>query len=189
VSRHGPQAFLHSVAVSPDGRTAYLSYWDLGAILLDVSDPVAPRFLGHFAEPETAEGNAHSVSTARGGQLVLVADETFAAPWGALRLVDVRDPARPVQVGTFDTPNSSAGAPGNWYSIHHPLVDDRDPTRAYLAWYADGVRVVDISDPTAPVELAHWAPPADPLVWNATPMGDLLLVADIDSGLHILRRP
>jgi hypothetical protein len=186
-----PQAFLHSVALSPDGRTAYLSYWDLGVVLLDVSDPTSPRLLGRFAEPMAAEGNTHSVSIAHGGSLALVADETFAPPWGRLRLVDVRDPANPVQVGTYDTPNSAADTPGGpevWYGIHNPLVDDRDPSRAYLAWYADGVRLVDVSDASAPVELANWVPPRDPLVWSVATMDDLLLVGDVNGGLYILRR-
>src|SRR5438477_9681463 len=41
-----PQAFLHSVTLSPDGRTAYLSSWDQGVMMLDVSEPNAPRWLG-----------------------------------------------------------------------------------------------------------------------------------------------
>jgi hypothetical protein len=186
-----PQAFLHSVAVSPDGRTAYLSYWDLGVVLLDVSDPASPRFLGHFAEPMAAEGNTHSVSIAQGGGLALVADETFAPPWGRLRLVDVRDPANPVQVGTFDTPNGAAGTVGGpdvWFGIHNPLVDDRDPNRAYLAWYADGVRLVDVADPSAPVEVASWVPPQSPMVWSVACMDELLLVGDVNGGLYILQR-
>src|SRR5918911_4650589 len=47
-----PQAALHSVALSPDGQTAYLSYWDLGVIILDVSEPDSPRWVGRFAEPQ-----------------------------------------------------------------------------------------------------------------------------------------
>ena len=185
-----PQAFLHSVALSPDGLTAYLSYWDLGVIILDVSEPNAPRWLGRFAEPLAAEGNAHSVSIAHDGKLALVADETFGPPWGRLRLVDVQDPANPVQVGSFDTPESAAGTPGGQYAytLHNPLVDNRDPNRAYLAWYADGVRLVDISDAAHPVELTTWIPPHGGMIWNVSFMGDLLLAGDINNGLFILRR-
>lgn len=183
-----PQAFLHSVALSADGRTAYLSYWDLGVIILDVTDPTTARWLGRFVEPARAEGNTHSVSIA--GKLALVADETFGPPWGHLRLVDVQDPSSPVQVGAFETPDSAAGTSGEQfaYTIHNPLADDRDPNRAYLAWYADGVRLVDISDASQPVELASWVPPQAPMVWNVAFMGDLLLVGDINNGLVILRR-
>jgi hypothetical protein len=184
------QAFLHSVALSPDGRTAYLSYWDLGMIMLDVSEPNSPRWLGRFVEPQEAEGNTHSVALAHDGRLALVADETFKQPWGRLRLVDVQDPANPVQVGSFDTPDSAAGTEGGQYaySIHNPLTDDRDPNRAYLAWYADGVRLLDISDASSPVEVASWVPPQYPFVWNVSFMGDLVLVGDVNNGVFVLRR-
>jgi hypothetical protein len=184
-----PQVFLHSVALSLDGRTAYLSYWDLGVIMLDVSEPNAPRWLGRFAEPAAAEGNTHSVSLAHDGKLALVADETTDPPWGRLRLVDVQDPANPVQVGLFDTANSAAGTPGEAYAytIHNPLADNRDPNRAYVAWYADGVRLLDVSDASHPVELASWVP-HDGMIWNVAFMGDLLLAGDINNGLYILRR-
>jgi hypothetical protein len=185
-----PLAALHSVALSPDGRTAYLSYWDLGMIVLDVSEPNLPRWLGRFAEPQAAEGNTHSISIAHDGKLALVADETFGPPWGRLRLVDVQDPANPVQVGLFDTPESAAGTPGEQYAftIHNPRVDDRDPTRAYLAWYADGIRLLDISDASRPVEIATWIPPRGGMIWNVAFMGDLLLAGDINHGLWVLRR-
>lgn len=185
-----PQAFLHSVALSPDGRTAYLSYWDLGMVMLDVSEPSAPRLLGRFVEPQAAEGNTHSVALAHDGRLALVADETFGPPWGRLRLVDVQDPANPVQVGSFDTPDSAAGTPGEQYAytIHNPLTDDRNTNRAYLAWYSDGVRLLDVSDAARPVEVANWIPPRGGMVWNVAFMGDLLLVGDINDGLFVLRR-
>jgi hypothetical protein len=185
-----PQAFLHSVALSADGRTAYLSYWDLGLIVLDVSEPNAPRWIGRFAEPSSAEGNTHSVALAHDGKLALVADETFGPPWGRLRLVDIQDPTNPVQVGSFDTADSAAGTPGEQYAytIHNPLADDRDPNRAYLAWYGDGVRVLDISDAGHPVEVAAWVPPRGGMIWNVSFMGDLLLAGDINNGLYILRR-
>ena len=185
-----PEAFLHSVALSADGQTAYLSYWDLGVIILDVSDPTAPRWLGWFAEPQSAEGNTHSVSLAHDGKLALVGDETFGPPWGNLRLLDVQDPADPVEVGIFETPDSASSAPGEQYAytIHNPLADDRNPNRAYLAWYADGVRLLDISDASRPVELFSWVPPWGAMVWNVSFMGELLLAGDVNNGLYILRR-
>jgi len=44
------------------------------------------------------------------GKIALVADETFAPPWGFLRFVDISDLAAPVQVGTFQTADGAAGA-------------------------------------------------------------------------------
>jgi len=185
-----PDAYLHSVALGPDGRTAYLSYWDLGVIILDVSEPEAPRFVGRFVEPLTDEGNTHSVGLTHDGKLMLVADETFGPPWGGLRLVDVSDPTLPSQVGAYLTPDAAAGRRGEVYaySAHNPLVDDRSPTHLYMAWYADGVRLLDIGDPSQPAELAAWQPPRNGMIWNVAFMGDLLLAGDIENGLWLLSR-
>lgn len=53
--------FGHSARASADGRTAYVSYWDLGVVALDISDPTEPTFVRHMVFPADAEGNAHSV--------------------------------------------------------------------------------------------------------------------------------
>ncbi len=53
--------FGHSARASADGQTAYVSYWDLGVVTLDISDPASPTFVGHTVFPADAEGNAHSV--------------------------------------------------------------------------------------------------------------------------------
>jgi len=185
-----PQAFGHSVTVSADGRTAYVSYWDQGVFVVDVSNPTVPTLLGHFSEPASSEGNTHSISLAHQDKLALVGDETFGPPWGRLRLVDVQDPTHPVQVGSFDSPNAAAGTAGAQYAytLHNPLADDRDPNRAYLAWYADGVRVIDVSDASNPIEVGSWVPSNQPMVWNVAFLGDVLLVSDVNSGLYLLRR-
>jgi hypothetical protein len=53
--------FGHSARASADGKTAYVSYWDLGVVTLDISDPTSPTFVGYTNFPADAEGNAHSV--------------------------------------------------------------------------------------------------------------------------------
>ncbi len=71
------RTLLHSVRARHDGRIAYLSYWDAGVVLLDISDPARPRYLGRAAFPPGDEGNAHSVAEARGGALIVQADEVL----------------------------------------------------------------------------------------------------------------
>src|SRR5207237_5128493 len=105
-----------------------------------------------------------------------------APPRARLLLFDVQQPSDPVQVGVFETANNAAGTPGEQYaySIHNPHTDDVDPNRAYLSWYADGVRVLDVSDAARPIEVNAWVPPRDPMVWNVALMGNLVLVGDIN---------
>jgi hypothetical protein len=184
------RALLHSVTVSPDQHTAYLSYWDLGLFVLDLADLSAPRVLGRFVEPLEADGNTHSVALAP-GNVALVADETFEPPWGLLHVVDMSDPTAPTEIGTWQTPHGANGAPAGaerWYSIHNPYLDPLDPHRAFMAWYSDGVRLLDISNPRAPTELDSWVPPQDAFVWSVAFLNDLVLVGDVHTGLYVLHR-
>jgi hypothetical protein len=112
--------------------------------------------------------------------------------WGFVRIFDIKDPANPVQLSTFATPNTNNEAvatEGTW-SVHNPEV--RGNT-IYASWYSDGVRVIDISQPSAPREIGFWvgagAPDAAPPVniWSVVPHGDLLLVSDRNFGLYVLK--
>jgi len=75
----GPSVFLHDVWVQ-DG-IAYLSYWDAGLVLLDVSDPTNPAFLGDSTYPNPdlsglpPEGNGHVAVPSADGSLVIFGDE------------------------------------------------------------------------------------------------------------------
>ena len=86
--------------------------------------------------------------------------------------------------------------------IHNPLVVGTD---VYISWYTDGVRVVDASNPTAPVEVANFVPPAgkQPIkpsqrnvltnttqIWGVVvdPETGLVYGSDMNTGLWILRR-
>jgi hypothetical protein len=73
------RTLVHSVRARHDGMVAYLSYWDAGVVMLDISDPARPRYLGRTAFPPSDEGNAHSVAEARGGGLIVEADEVLDA--------------------------------------------------------------------------------------------------------------
>jgi hypothetical protein len=113
--------------------------------------------------------------------------------WGYLRFFDMEDPANPKQLSTFateNTNNEAVASGGTWRSVHNPEVWG---DTLYASWFGDGVRVIDISDPSSPRELGSWsgegaspdAPPVD--IWSAVPHGDLLLVSDRNYGLYILR--
>jgi hypothetical protein len=73
----------------------------------------------------------------------------------------------------------------------------------YVSWYSDGVRVVDLSDPGRPQEVASFVPPPSPprqiaataqngrrdmpVVWGVYPWKDLVLASDMNSGLWVFR--
>lgn len=195
----GQSFFDHSAFTNRDGTVAILSYWDAGAIFLDISNPATPTFMGRTIYPPGSDGDTHSVWLARGETFLLTADEDFDlrdGTWGFLRIWNIEDPTNPVEIGRFATPNTTIVPPPRpgFFSIHNPVVRGRT---AYLSWYSDGVRVVDISRPTRPREIASFVPPdvADPfgffptapLVWGVVVHRGLVLASDINAGLYVLR--
>lgn len=92
------QIFDHSARASADGRRAYLSYWDAGEIVLDISDPTAPQLLSWIRYPPGEEGETHSVAEAQGGNELLIADESgiFGPPRGLHLRVDAPDGQRQI---------------------------------------------------------------------------------------------
>ena len=124
-------------------------------------------------------------------EVVTASATTEFVGWGFLRFFDMRDPAHPVQIGTFATDNSldpSVASEGSW-SVHNPEVVGNT---LYASWYSDGVRILDISQPARPREIGFWAgegapdhaPPVN--IWGVLPHRDLILASDRNHGLYIL---
>ena len=201
----------HSVEPSADGRRAFVAYWDSGFIELDVSDPANPVSVARAAYGPSADGDAHSSNFDEARKLLFSADEDFAKScgpatekgFGYLRVWDWSAPEGPLQIGSYKTPNSSGTRDVNAgdYSIHNPLLVGSD---IYASWYTDGIRVIDVSNPAAPRETAHFVPPSqnNPVkpsqrgtltnaaeVWGVArdPVTGLIYASDMNSGLWILR--
>ena len=186
-----PGVFNHDVWANKQGTVAYVSYWDAGLILLDISDPTSPTLIGRGVELATFggdEGNAHNAVPARGGKLVLVGDEDFTeGPWGFLRIFDTSDPSNPVEIGAFAT-DRALTASGCCFSIHNVVVKGN---MAFISWYTEGIRVIDFSKPDAPREIASFSVPFEEgftLFWGVDVERNLIFGSDIFTGLYILKR-
>ena len=209
---HAP---VHSVAVSEDGRSAYISLWTGGLVVADVADFAAGR-AGPMVRPltpagsayRTPPGNVHSAVPLEGGTRVLVTDERYPAPFGAgcpfgpAHVVDLRDPAHPVVVAILAVPENDpvacAAAPRGTWTSHNPTLTAH---LAFITWYSAGLQVFDLTEPTQPLHLAELRPsggsPAqrdlqlgvtDSLAWSYPVIfGGLVYIADINQGLLVLR--
>ena len=75
--------FLHDVTVSADGTMAYLSHWDAGLILLDISDVSDPELVSVALDPEEGsldgEVNSHAAWPSEDGTVVVETEEDFDA--------------------------------------------------------------------------------------------------------------
>lgn len=177
---------------------AYVSYWDAGLVLLDVSDPTDPILLSQTQYDADEEGNTHVAVPVRGGKYVVTGDEDITAgPYGFMRIFDTKDPTDPVQVATFSTLNTEVfpQVDDGYFSMHNVVAKGN---RLYASWYGDGLRVIDISKPAQPREIGSFVPPAveDPQgffptaanVWGVYLHKDLILLTDINSGLYVLKQ-
>jgi hypothetical protein len=90
---------------------------------------------------------------------------------GRLGVIDVSNPASPVELGALDTP-------GNAHDVE--VVGDL----AYVADGSSGLRVIDVSNPAFPMELGALA--TSHFAGDVEVVGDLAYVADGSSGLRII---
>jgi hypothetical protein len=200
------QNLVHSVITNRAGTRAYLSYWDLGTVILDISDPRRPRYLGRTRFEPGEVGNAHSAALTRDETLLI---ETHETPGGTPTLVDISNPAAPVRLSELELPAPLVrqGRRGQDFdrlsgldlsdSVHDPKILGR---RAFFSWYRQGVVAADISDPRQPRVVARFLPPAsrDPeallcpgdscrAVWGVYVTPRYVLASDLVSGLLVLR--
>jgi len=196
--RAGKRAvFVHSVRVNAPATRAYLSYWDLGTVILDISNPAHPRYLGRTTD---TQGFAHSTAITPNGKVLI---ETHETNGGRPSFWDISKPTRPRLLSVFKPPARLAaaarnrGAAGFTLGVHDPKIIG---TRAYFSWYALGVLVVDISNPRHPRFVAQFLPPAsrDPdnefcarsscsYTWGVYPTRTYVAAADMVGGLWTFR--
>ncbi|MBV8757985.1 MAG: hypothetical protein JO257_11935 [Deltaproteobacteria bacterium] len=202
---------LHSVSISPDGKTAYLSHQTAGLWLADVSDPAMPHMITTQGLDWAPPGmGPHSAVKAPGRDLLVVTEEIYpmpygaGCPWGHLRTVDIRDPMAPVVVGEFALPEQDPARCASYPALTAFTAHNATVTHdlALVTWYAGGLQAIDVSDPTAPAQLAELRP--DPIasvakedpglsgnhveMWSY-PVVDsgLIYVVDVRNGLYVLR--
>lgn len=179
----------------------------LGAVVINTAEtPLTPQAaggpLGAFGIARADGERLKAALRDTRVEVTLADDLREYHDFGGLRLWRLDDPAAPQPLATYLTPRARVDplrgpAEEGRFSAHNPVVQG---DLLFVSWFADGVRVLDISDPAAPRELASWIPPAraqprairtylgdGPLVWGVAVEGDLIVASDINSGLHVLR--
>lgn len=177
-------ALVHDLSVS--GGIAYLNSWDAGMQAVDFTTPSTPKLLGAFPSP-TSSSHSSWTLTAGGRPIALSGDES----WGAhLDVVD-NDPASATYMQSIAKYKTR-----DHVSIHNIMAVGQ---KAYFSYYQDGIRVLDLSNPTEPVLAGYfntWDPQADyttsaffegAVGLDVDPVRKLVFVADSPRGLLILR--
>jgi hypothetical protein len=200
------QNLVHSVITNRAGTRAFLSYWDLGTVLLDITQPARPRYLGRTRFEPGEVGNAHSAALGRDETLLV---ETHETDGGTPTFFDISNPAAPVRLSELELPEAllRQGRRGQDFdrvsgldladSVHDPKVFGET---AFFSWYRQGVVAADISDPRRPGVVARFLPAAardrESLicpgrscrsVWGVFVTPRYVLASDMLSGLWVLR--
>ena len=149
------------------GDELWASVWHAGFRVIDVSDITQPRTRAtHTYHPWVVEPT-HTVLPVipriDGRRIAVVGDEEHdhrhGQPHAGLWLFDITDlddirPLSTFHVSEMDSPWSRA--PGRFGM--HQFQEHIDDHLVYCAWFAGGLRIVDISDPLRPQETGFYIP-------------------------------
>ncbi|MBT4097988.1 MAG: hypothetical protein HOE86_10110, partial [Gemmatimonadetes bacterium] len=164
---------IHDIFIRDD--IAYLSDIPQGAgglVIADVSDPDQLTTLSAMRVPE----GTHSAA-AENGYVYYNAEFN---PDSFMRVADARDPAHPVEIGSF---RSEDFVTGSFLGSHNPWVEDG---LLYWAHYDSGLRIFDLHDPANPVEIGYYATGN---TWGVQPYRDGIVIISEStlSGLRAVR--
>jgi len=183
------------------GNRLYTSYWQGGFHILNIDDMSKPKRVSGLDWSPPFACPTHSCVRIPfdifGRQFAIVADEDVQRPETALPafmwMIDITDEEHPVPVGTYQVEGLDHGNHANNSGCHQPVEKIRG-TEVPFAWFAQGLRIIDISRPHTPKEVAHYVP--DPAAGakrcqsNDVYQDDrgLIFLIDRIRGLEILER-
>lgn len=176
-----------------------------GFDLFDISKPETPKLITHFDTSGPHSRGAHCVWFVDGEYVHLTSgsadfEPTHPNDFQFYQIIDVRNPAKPVEAGRWWYPGTRKGDSvpppprhprfDGGYRPHNTNIYPQRPDRAYIAYLDGGAVILDISDKAHPREVARWcySPPFNGFTHTVMPLfsRDLLIVTDEctkDSGM------
>jgi len=187
------------------GDRLYVSYWHGGGFILDICDLSKPKMISAVDWSPPFPWPTHSVVPVpfpiHGHRWMLVADEDVLPKEydvklempASLWMVNISDEKKPIPVGSFQVEGLDGKLHPQQTACHQPVEEIRT-TEVPCAWFAYGLRILDISNPHTLREVASYmpdpAPGAKKVSSNDVFMDDRGLIYLIDRirGMHILER-
>lgn len=195
-----------TIAFSQDGKTVFLGYEGKsvrpGVAAVDVSDPANPHEVAFWSDPQGYGSHTVSTGTIGGTQYVFslavgvnilrydAGGFTFVGKYLTADQLAILDAAG-IAVG--DQGPSAAQTYAFRAAYGHDMTFFGDPAThkplLFVAYAYEGLKVLDMTDPTAPVLIARWMPPADTSEKHYThsvaaerlPSGQLLVVVGAET--------
>ena len=184
------------------GDRLYVSYWLAGWAILDISDMANPKCISRTDKSSTFPCPSHTCvpmpNELLGMDMLLVADEDVArrpeeGP-AFLWMVNIDDEENPIPIGSYQAEGIESGKAAPLMTGCHQPVEVVRSTEIPVAWFDNGLRVVDVANPHAPKEVASFVPDAPPgcerPLANDVFQDDrgIIYLIDRDRGLHLLER-
>jgi len=151
------------------GNRLCVSYWHYGLVILDIEDMAHPRTVAHVDTKASFPSPTHTclpiTDTVKGRRVMVVADEDAgklrpAAPSFAW-IYDITTESQPIPISTFRVAGLDRdGAPQPEMTGCHQPSEQVAGLVIPFAWFACGLRLVDISDPFDPREVGYYKPDA-----------------------------
>lgn len=153
------------------GDTAYCSWRDGCLAVVDVADRAKPRLIVHKSWAPPYGGGTHNALPLPDRDLLVVLDEAVLDHQEdgdkPIWLFDIREPSNPVSISTFPSPRDAdykaKGGHFGPHNIHENRPGSFVSSDLIFATYQNaGLRVFDIRDQYAPVEVGALVPPPPP---------------------------
>jgi hypothetical protein len=153
------------------GDRLYVSYWHHGLFILDISDMARPRLVAEGVKSRAFPHPTHTClpvpQPLMGRRVMVVADEDVAklapAAPAFTWVYDVTDERNPIPISTFRVEGVDRdGTPQAPMTGCHQPSERFTGTVIPFAWFAQGLRLVDIADPFQPREVGHYLPDPPP---------------------------
>ena len=200
-----PHAKVRSNSLDIVGDTMVVAYQTrevglapAGFDIFDIGNPEAPRLVSHFDASGPHSRGVHALWFVDGEYVHLAggaADFTPTHPNDDqfYRIIDVRNPSKPVEAGRWWYPGTRAGdsAPPpqrmqaqfeSGFRAHNTNVFPERPDRAYIGYIDGGAVILDIADKAQPKLVTIWrySPPFNGFCHTVLPLFErgLLIVSD-----------
>lgn len=146
------------------GNRLYTSYWQAGFHILDIEDIAKPKRISGLDWSPPFDCPTHTALPIpfeiRGRRYMVVADEDVYRPLDGvpafLWMVDITDERNPMPVGSFQIEGLEGPQP--LATACHQPCEIVTGTEIPAAWFAHGLRVIDIANPHALREVAYFVP-------------------------------
>jgi hypothetical protein len=183
------------------GNRLYVPLWGGGFSIVDITDLKKPRPISHFDYHPVYSWPTHTALPVGhkilGRDWLIVFDEAVgrnASPPAFMWIFDITDETKPVPVATFQVSEKERRLLGEGrFGAHQPHEYVGPDNLVYAAWFSGGLRVIDISNPYRPEEVASYVP-TPPTGFRSAQTNDVFIdgkgfiyMIDRNKGLDILK--